>query len=426
MSQSTAPDSGDIPPNPPSSNNPDPDSPPPDDPTQDPTQDPPPSTPSASIQRPALHAATNDYHGGHRSFLDVIFDARLGYDEVRASILQGLTTVDFDNMRRACRSIDHCLMMPSAAGSLRYPPDLVDRCHETELPMPPSLPPLGSCPNPPQNTVRIRPCQYFHHIRLRYGNPDQTITSHSRDYLVCEVCRRNWHDNIGMNPLTNTQNPMSRHDSWRVLLAGAHITVCRLCDQEQKQQHSPEGHDGCVCYHEYYKKWWLCHRCDLLNSEHVDRRITFLTNAQRQNLKQVGKLMAAMPNRQGPADLRPFMSWCPCGRRETEASPPPLQTVPTPWPGNHHLIAAALNHDTGLSRITTKQCVLCCGYIVPPAPPASAPRRQPTRRSARLADRRSGRQNNRIHTMLGGNGKAATRHGVSKHGFEVRARGGWN
>ena len=419
MSQATTSDPGDLPPSPPSSDNSAQESSPPPD---DPTPDPPSSTPSASVQYPLLHAATNDYRGGHRSFLGVIFDSRLGYDEVRAPMLQGLTTVDFDNLRQACRSLDHCLMMPSATGGLRYPPDLIDKCHETELPIPPSLHPLGSCPNPSQSTVRIRTCQYFDHNILRFGNQTQAITSHSRDYLVCEVCRRNWHDNIGDDPITRTRNPMSRHDYWRVLLAEAHITVCSLCDQEQKQQYSPEGHDGCVCYREKYKKWWLCHRCDMLNTRQIDRRMKFLTNAKR-NLKQVGNQITAMPDVQGPRELRQFMSWCPCGRRVTEPSPPSLQTVPTPWPGNHHLITAVLNHDTGLTRTTTKQCVLCCGYIVPPVPTGT---REPTRRSVRLADRRSGRQKDRKHTMLGRSGKAATRNGVNSKGFEVRGGGGWN
>ena len=132
--------------------------------------------------------------------------------------------------------------------------------------------------------------------------------------------------------------------------------------------------------------------------------------------------MVAMPNAQGPANLPQFLSWCPCGRDVTEVEPPRIQAVPTPWPGNHNLIVPMLNQDTGIRRQTTKQCVLCCGYIVPPVPAA----RHPSRRSARLADRRSGKQEYRKHTMLGGNGKAATRSGVNGKGFEVRARGGWS
>ena len=415
MSQNTTPGSGAPLPSPPSSDNSDQGSPPQD----EPARDSPPSTTSASIQRPLLHAATNDYRGGHRSFLDVIFDARLDYDEIRASILQVLDTTDFDNFRHACRSIDHCLMTPSAAGSLRYPRDLIDKCHETGLPIPPSLAPRGSCPNPPQSAVRIRTCQFYDHIRLNQRTRGQAITSHPREYLVCEVCRRNWHDNIGTNPLSGIQNPMSRHDYWRVLLAKGHITVCSLCDQEQKQQYSPQGHDGCVCYHELYKKWWLCQRCDILNGLWTLREIKFKTDTRR-HLKQVGKQIKSMNQVQGPEELPQFMSWCPCGRHVSEPSPLPIHTVPTPWPGNHHLIQAVHNHDTGLTRRTTKQCVLCCGYIVPPAP------RQPIRRSARLADRKSGKQNDRKHTMLGRNGKTATRHGVNSKGFEVRGRGGWN
>ena len=105
----------------------------------------------------------------------------------------------------------------------------------------------------------------------------------------------------------------------------------------------------------------------------------------------------------------------PCGRQSSESAPPSIQNVPTPWPGNHNVIASTPDRDTGRRRQTAKQCVLCSGYIVPRVPVA----RPPTRRSARLADRKSGRQNDRQHTMLVRSGKAATRHGVNRKGFEV-------
>ena len=376
-----------------------------------PTPSSPSPTPSLQAQHPTLHAATNDYRGGYRSFLNVIFDAELAYDGARRCILQGLTTVDFDNLRQTCRSIDYCLMMPSASGHLRYPPDLIDKCHEVGLPMPP---PGGSCLNPPQGTVRIRACQFHDHYDLRYVNPHQKITTHPKEHLVCEVCRRNSH--FGMMSI----NPMNRHDYWRVLLARGHVTLCSLCDREKKRQYYPEGHDGCVCYQEFYKKRWLCRRCDFQNDTNVSSDISDLTS-RRRKLRQVGNQMRVMPVDQGPANLPQWLSWCPCGRQVSEGAPPSIQTAPTPWPGHHNVIGVSLDRDTFRSRQVTQQCVRCCGYIVPPAPTA----RQPTRRSARLADRKSGRQNDRQHTMLGRNGKAATRHGVNRKGFEVRGRGGW-
>ena len=359
---------------------------------------------------PDLHAATTDYRGGHRSFLDVIFDANLVYDGVRTAILHGLNTADFDNLRLTCRTIDHWLMMPSATGALRHPPDLVDKCHESGLPIPPSLPPQGSCPNPPQSSVRVRACQVCDYPDLRQLNPHQAITAHPREHLGCEICRRNWHDNIvpGQSALNQ-----SRHDVWRFILATAHITLCRLCDREKKRQYRPEGHDGCVCYREYYKKRWLCQLCDVLNGHNIAN-----ISSYRRHLRQVGNTMQVMPVVQGPAGSR---AWCPCGRQHSEKAPRMRMIVPTPWPGNHNIVDRVRNEVTHQWQQTTKQCVLCCGYIVPRVATA----RQPTRRSARLADRQSGRQSDRQHTMLGRSGKAATRHGVNNKGFEVRARGGW-
>ena len=128
-----------------------------------------------------------------------------------------------------------------------------------------------------------------------------------------------------------------------------------------------------------------------------------------------------MPVDQGPANLLRWLPWCSCGRQLSESAPTSIHNVPTPWPGNHNVIASTPDRDTGRRRQTTKQCVLSCRYIVPLVPIA----RPPTRRSARLADCKSGRQNDRQHTMLDRSGKAATRHGVNRKGYEVRGRGGW-
>ena len=160
------------------------------------------ATPSLPLQHSALHAATNDFRGGHRSFLDFIFDSSLHYDDARAFILQGLSTADFEDLRQTCRSIDHCLMMPPLAGPahLRHLPDLINKCHEFGLPVPPSLPPRGPCPNSPQGTVRIRACQFCRHNPLRFANPHQNVTTHPQEHWVCEVCRPNRHSNIATNP----------------------------------------------------------------------------------------------------------------------------------------------------------------------------------------------------------------------------------
>ena len=238
--------------------------------------------------------------------------------------MQGLTTVEFDNMRQTCRSIDHCLMESTTTNPpfLRHPSHLIDKCHEIRLPIPPSLPPQGSCPNPPQGTVRIRACQFQDFDDIRWRNPHLSITPLPQEHLVCEACRRNWHDNIGTNPNPGNPppNPMSRHDWWRVKLATAHITVCSLCDREQKIQYDPVGHDGCVCYREYYKKRWLCRLCDIATGIEVAGSITEKTNV-RQDLRQVGNEMKQMTGRQRPANLPQGQFWCPCGRQVSACHP---------------------------------------------------------------------------------------------------------
>ena len=287
---------------------------------------------SFSVQHPLLHAATNNFRGGHQPFLDEMFDARLLYEKLQRLILQGLSTLDLNKLGQTCRNIDYCLRMLSTIGSLILP----------------SHPPRGSCSNSPQSTVRIKACQCHDHLDLRNINPYQAKMSYPREHLVCEVCRRNWQDNTGRNPLSATPNITSRHDDWRVRLATAYNTVCSLCDQVQKYLYASEGHDGF----------------------NIDRDIQSFTN-RRRNLRQVGNQMRVMPV---------------------------------------------------VRRQITKQWVMCCGYIVPPVPAA----RPPARRSARLADRKSGKQKVRKHRMLSRTGKAATRHGVSDKGFEVRSRGGWS
>lgn len=350
-------------------------------------------------------------------------------DGIRESLLQNLTTLDFDNMRQTCKSIDHCLMQPKNTNplELRYPPDIIDKCEDIGLPIPPSLPPQGSCPNDPQCTLRIRPCQYHDFQPIRFWHPHG-----NRELLVCEVCRRNCHFNIGNNhPAVPQLNPVSRHDWWRFTIASGHVTVCKLCDREQKSQHYPEGHDGCVCYHEYYKKRWLCRLCDQRNGHNIAGDIARLAHGpNRRNLRQVGDRMDARPVTQGPVgrwlrSIPPGQFPCPCGRRVSETAPPAVQTIPNPWTGNHNLILpVGMIPGTQQPHFTTKQCVRCCKYIVPPDRRPTV--RQPTRRSARVADRKSETQRARKHTMLDKTGKAALRYGVNSKGFEVtRAEGGW-
>lgn len=357
-----------------------------------------------------------------------MFDRVLEYPAIRESILQGLTTVDYENMRQTCQSIDHCLMDSTTTNppNSRYLPHTIDRCDDVNLPVPPigtSLPQGGSCPNPPQCTVRIRPCQSRDFTAVWNAYPHG-----NGERLVCEVCRRNWHDNIRTNPGMHNPNTIIRHVWWRLTIACGHVTVCELCDREQKSQHHPEGHDGCVCYREYYKKRWLCRLCDMRNGDQLARNIRGLAGGfNRPQLRQVGNRMTLVRIRPGQAVLPRGQFMCPCGRRVSQAEPP-VGALQIPFQGNHNLIqSAGMDPVTQRPLYFTKQCVTCCKYIVPPyrGPPQAPPVRQPTRRSARVADRRSGTQRSRKHTMLDRTGKAAARHGVNSKGFEVRrARGG--
>ena len=378
-----------------------------------------------ALQFPGLHAATNIGPGRYRPFLDVMFDRTLEYNDIRVSILQGLNTADFDNMRQTCQSLDHCLTESTTTNppNSRYLPHTIDKCQDRNLPVPPSLPPQGSCPNPPQCTVRIRPCQSRDFTAVWVAHPHG-----NGERLVCEVCRRNWHYNIGTNPGTNTLFTLTRHVWWRLTIRSGHVTVCKLCDREQKSQHHPEGHDGCVCYREWYKKRWLCRLCDVRNGDNLARDIGGLAGGlNRPNLRQVGNRMVTMRVRPGQATLPPGQFPCPCGRQVSEAEPP-AAVIQTPFQGNHNLIRPVrVNPQTHEQLYFTKQCVTCCKYIVPPyrGRPGAGPVRQPTRRSARVADRRSGTQRARRHTMLDRTGKAAARHGVNSKGFEIRrATGG--
>ena len=353
---------------------------------------------------------------GRQSALVGIFNAVLCYDEIWVSILQHLHDGEFNIMRTLCRSIDHCLTTPaSGAGPqrLRYQQDLIDVCDETYLPTPPSLPPRGSCPNLPGCCHRVIPCQNRNYPELRSPNPHHILSPRPRpeQQLVCYACRRNLHHNFGNNINNTNHTVVSRHEIWRKALAKGHITVCRLCDREQKSCTPPEGLDGCNCYLELYKKRWLCRQCDIKNVGLARREIRNKT-IYRGRLKQVGSNIQVMPAAQVPQQNSNAEPWCPCWRRESERAPPSINNIPVPFTSNQDMIVPM---QTGrVTKKTTKQCVRCCGYIVPPVADAEIG----TRRSARCLDRKLKQQADRKHVMLGSQA-------VNRKGFPARGRGGW-
>lgn len=356
-------------------------------------------------------AATLD---GRQPALVGIFNAALSYDGIRASLLRHLHNGEFNAMRTLCRSIDHGLTIPASGVGpqrLRYQRDLRDKCDEIFLPVPPSLRHYGSCPNVPGSWYRVLPCQNHNYPELRYPSPHHILNQGRRteQQLVCYGCRRNNHHII--RSFGAIPNPVSRHDFWRRVLATGHITVCRLCDREQKFCTPPEGFDGCTCYRELYRKRWLCKLCDLKNGRLAMLDITNKTT-YRGTLKQVGNTIQVMPAAQVPQQNNNAEPWCPCWRRESDRAPPPIVNIPYPFTSNQDMI---LPMQTGrVTKKTTKQCVRCCGYIVPPVDGVAVG----TRRSARLGDRKLKQQADRRHAMLGSQA-------VSAKGFPARGRGGW-
>lgn len=353
--------------------------------------------------------------GGRQSALVGIFKASVCYDGIRASILQHLHNGDFNKMRRVCRSMDLGLTIRASGFGphrLRYQSDLRDKCDEIALPVPPSLPPRGTCPNVLGSWYRVLPCQHNKYPLLRDPNPHHILTRGRRrpkQQLVCYGCRSNWHHNIGTNPGAMNPNAFSRHDFWRRTLARGHITVCRLCDREQKSRAPPEGFDGCTCYRELYKKRWLCKLCDIKNGTLAMRKINSKMMHEGR-LKQVGNFIQIMPAAQVPRQNVNAEPLCPCWRRNSEVAPFDISIIPNPFTSNQDMIRPV---QTGrVTKKTTKQCVRCCGYIVPPVAGAAIG----TRRSARLADRKLKQRNTRKHVMLGSQA-------VNRKGFPARGRG---
>ena len=343
---------------------------------------------------------------GTQPALAGIFNAAAEFGKIRTGILQHLHNDDFNTMRSLCRSLNLYLMAPAPRVGpeyLQYQEDLMDECDETGLPIPPSLPPTGSCPNDNGSLYRVFPCQSDKYIPLRYHRPHGW-----GERLVCYGCRRNWHHNRGTNPGIINPNGATRYFWWRQNIRRSHITVCSLCDHEQKVNNYPQGLDACTCYRELYRKRWLCRLCDLQNGVVVISQQTVL-RGRIKHVRQVGRRMQIMDEIQGPetqAD-RSQDPWCPCGRQQSEKQPPPNgNNFRYPFPGYHTMIGAVLNPKTNQRERITQQCLLCCGYIVPE-------NSKPTRRSARIRNRPL------RHLMLR-SAKTAT-YDVNKNGFETRS-----
>lgn len=250
--------------------------------------------------------------------------------------------------------------------ALRYQADLIDKCDEQALPIPPAVAGLGTCPNRHGTQHRVKNCQYARYPidhGLNHTNPRQT---------VCTGCRDIWHFSR-----LDAQTNETQHSRWRQRLTTAHAPVCRLCETEQRNNH-PEGLDACTCYSTLYEQRWLCHICSGLNFSAVVNGITPLYTRRRW-LRMVNKRMVIQP---APLNAPPQNPLCACERAPIQVPiprPDPIFHIPQPiFPGNHMI--EIMGNPPILPR-HVRRCLMCCGFIV---------RRNPNRRSLRVRDRRMG------------------------------------
>jgi len=93
-------------------------------------------------------------NSGSQSMLEGLFNRAANFDDVRRSILGHLDNDDFDSLRMSAPALFACLRTRAAIqgphGSppiLRYQADLIDRCDEFGLAVPPAIAPAGTVSN---------------------------------------------------------------------------------------------------------------------------------------------------------------------------------------------------------------------------------------------------------------------------------------
>lgn len=229
---------------------------------------------------------------------------------------------------------------------------------------------------------QIRKCQF-----ARYW-PPPLFPRHYSDRLVCQGCRDIQH----FEPFSGGGAPPT-YPGWRLLIARAKVSVCRLCDREQRAEAGDEGFDGCTCYADLYQSRWLCHSCDDHNQNNAFRQgVVF--KARVCSLQIVANRMTIARRPLVPPHERPI---CPCGRAKVlidSTFNPPLHFANAhfrDFPGHHNLETYVHGNFRLPPRKLqgTKQCFFCLGYIVPPR-----------RRSARLRNRRLEEHGLQEHHML--------------------------
>lgn len=187
---------------------------------------------------------------------------------------------------------------------LRFQPDLIDNCHQNALPVPPSLPPRGSCPNGPGSWYRVIPRKYHNYEKLRIGGLHHQCVSYG--------CRCSWHHHMDTNPGNMNLGLVSRYDYWRQIIAMVIITFCRLCDREQRSSIDtpPEIIDGCTCYRQIHRRRWLSRLCNILN-EHLGMGKVGNKMMHRGGLKRESNEIKAMPAAQVPQNNNSAGPLCP-------------------------------------------------------------------------------------------------------------------
>ena len=193
------------------------------------------------------------------------------------------------------------------------------------------------------------------------GEDDAEVGQHN-DYLICDTCRTSAHSRLQWEDFPDVESgkdlpeetkwivrrqedreiqpqsgPRSRYSGWMHWIMHAWMPVCRRCDIEQKRLHT-RGHDGCVCYQNWYLNHWLCQRCDAENLQQYIELTIELKRGKNMRTHAVvggGLIPNMIPDEGGRR--------CPCGETPT------LRDSETTMEGCQMV----------------KRCGNCLGFIVP-------------------------------------------------------------
>lgn len=369
---------------------------------------------------------------GTQSILEGLFNPAATFEGIRDAILGTLDNDDFNRLQRTSSSMNSHLTIP-IPGLAVIPPylptpvrrnqaSLRDFCDERILIAPRAVGHPGgvgapNCASHHGSHARVADCQKD---QYRFLAGRRLLIHNFLPRSVCEYCRRR--DHYHTPRLRDTQGAALpgqryRYQEYFFILCQARIDVCYDCDSSQRSLH-PRGLDGCTCYRDWYQRRWLCGECDARNIERLqDKMYRVIDNRPR--IIQRGRRMEI-------DNPRPRFRGCPCGGRkllpvQTYHQPDPLGAIApqahTPWvagavphPVPPQAFRPPANHQFHIPLATNparvQQCVVCCGYIVPPTGTRASTRSRAPIRPGTLK-------------MLDSKGNAVD---ANEHGFPVTRR----